>query len=88
METSDVRKRLFGRANRTEAYLVQVWTVPPTGKEMILWRSETAFTTAGVNRIKRSKHLLQDVRGESIVTVLRVSEVDTYPTTTKQREGK
>jgi hypothetical protein len=79
METSDVRRRIFGRADRTEAFLVQVWTVPPTGKstDMILWRSETAFTKAGVNRIKRSRRLLQDVRGEAVILVLKVSEVDT-----------
>lgn len=87
METSDIRRALFGRKDRTHAYLVQSWTVRE-GRPVI-WRSRVAYTLAGANRVRQSKWLTDDIRSDEVWTsVLRVEEVDTQLHTTTQRKQR
>jgi hypothetical protein len=77
LTTSEIRRAMFGRADRTHVYLVQSWSIRD-GRPQV-WRTRMAFTLAGVNRVLRSKWLTDDIRGEVWTTTLRVEEVNSQP---------
>lgn len=78
LTTSDIRRALFGRKDRSGAYLIQSWT-EHDGRPKV-WRSKVAYTLAGANRVRQSRWLTEDIRGDQVwVSVLRVEEVDTQP---------
>lgn len=75
LSTENLRRAMFGRADRSACFIVQCWYLDKAGDPSI-WRSRFAYTWAGVQRILRGSELTDGVRGEHRIQVLRVQEVD------------